>query len=375
MISHSPYQRVVNQQEMPGVSWFEGATLNYAELILAPGTQSESFNAPAIVAESETRPRVEVFWQSLPEQTGALTASLKQHGLELGDRAVAYLPNIPESVVALLSVSSCGAIWSAASPDMGIASVLDRFHQIEPKNLFTIDGYRYNGKDYDRREVVVDLVKQLPPVETVIFIPYLHESNELDLSAVREGKPPPVVSYAETVSTPSEPDFIPVPFAHSLWIVYSSGTTSCPRPSSIVMVESFPKVAYSLVVDLEYLGKPSYLALFVVLTDPETAPTPNAEVAGKASRTEKPSLRDTGIPETLRSGIMNKIRTNLSGRHTPNEIFAIQAVPYTISGKKMEVPIKKILLGKSAATSANRDSMSNPESIDWFVEFARGRNF
>ena len=80
------------------------------------------------------------------------------------------------------------------------------------------------------------------------------------------------------------------------------------------------------------------------------------------------------MPETLRSGIMNKIRPHLSARHAPNEIFAIQAVPYTISGKKMEVPIKKILLGKSANTSAHRDAMGNPESIDWFVEFARGRN-
>ena len=97
VISHHPYQRVVNQQEMPGVSWFEGATLNFAENILAPGTQAESVNAPAIVAESETRPRVEVSWQSLLEQTGALTASLKQLGLEMGDRAVAYLPNIPET--------------------------------------------------------------------------------------------------------------------------------------------------------------------------------------------------------------------------------------------------------------------------------------
>ena len=631
VISHRPYQRVVNQQEMPGVSWFEGATLNYAEHILAPGTQAESVNAPAIVAESETRPRVEVSWQSLREQTGALTASLKQLGLEMGDRAVAYLPNIPETAVAMLSVSSCGAIWSMASPEMGIASVLDRFHQIEPKILFTIDGYRYKGKDYDRREVVVDLVKQLPSVETVIFISYLHASNELDLSAVREGKPPQVVSFAETVSTPAKPDFTPVPFAHPLWILYSSGTTGPPKaiihshggivlqnikyirlhldigPSDrffwfssttwgmwnslittlisgatillfdgnpgypdlntlwryaerekatfygtsptfislcrkagitpgasfdlsslrtvgstgsplseegyrwiyekvhpdvllfsvtggtdfgagflsacpilpvyagemscrelgvatcvyddngkpvmdevgeLVMtkpipclpigfwgdpegrryyesyfdtfpgvwrhgdwlqlishpeavggivfgrsdatinrqgirmgsseiyrvVESFPEVADSLVVDLEYLGKPSYLALFVVLTDPEAAPIPSPEIAGKASTTEKPSLRDTGMPETLRIGIMNKIRTHLSARHAPNEIFAIQAVPYTISGKKMEVPVKKILLGQSANTSANRDAMGNPESIDWFVEFARGRN-
>ena len=140
------------------------------------------------------------------------------------------------------------------------------------------------------------------------------------------------------------------------------------------VVESFPDVADSLLVDLEYQGKPSYLALFVVLTNPKADPIPSAEAAGKASTTEKPSLRDTGMPETLRSGIMNKIRTHLSAHHAPNEIFAIQAVPYTISGKKMEVPIKKILLGKSANTSANRDSMGNPESIDWFVEFARGRN-
>ena len=124
---------------------------------------------------------------------------------------------------------------------MGIASVLERFHQIEPKILFTIDGYRYKGKDYDRREVVVDLVKQLPSVETVIFIPYLHASHELDLSSAREGKPPQVVSFAETVSTPLN---LILPQCLLLTRCGSSiprAPLACPRPSSVAMVELFCK--------------------------------------------------------------------------------------------------------------------------------------
>jgi acetoacetyl-CoA synthetase len=116
------------------------------------------------------------------------------------------------------------------------------------------------------------------------------------------------------------------------------------------VVEEFPEVADSLVADLEYLGRPSFMALFVVLQDPEA-----------------------GLSSDLRQGLLSAIRTKLSARHVPDDVFVIPEVPRTISGKKMEVPVKKILLGHDPASSVNRDSMANPASIDWFVAFGRSR--
>jgi acetoacetyl-CoA synthetase len=149
------------------------------------------------------------------------------------------------------------------------------------------------------------------------------------------------------------------------------------------VVEQFPEVADSLVVDLEYLGRDSYLALFLVLRDQGGAAGSGPEAAGAAASGAAASkacevdsadaARATGIPSELRDRLFDAIRAKLSARHVPNGVFAIAEVPRTLSGKKMEVPVKKILLGHPIEKSVNRDSMANPGSIDWFVAFARGR--
>lgn len=632
VIAHRPYDRVLAERRMPGAKWFEGSQLNYAEHSLAYGKNPDSANSPAIIHDSETRPRGEVSWAELTAQVGALRATLERLGVQQGDRVVAYMPNIPETCSALLAASSCGAIWSSVSPDLGPTSVLDRFRQIEPKVLFAVDGYRYGGKPFDRRETVRQLVAELPSLRAVIFVPYLDAGASLGPLSLGDSRSVEVVSFAQATAKPEPVRFTPVPFDHPLWIVYSSGTTGMPKPivhghggvvlqslkasmlhfdakpgdrsfwftstnwimwnslvnglltgATIMMfdgnpgypdmttlwrfaereravmfgtspafiamcgkagldpksqfdlsalravgctgsplpeegyrwilehvhpdvmiacisggtdpgacfltacpilptyagemacrelgvavhayddagqpvidqvgelvltqpipslplffwgdeggkryfesyfdtypgvwrhgdwlrlvprgeavagiiygrsdstinrhgirmgtselyrvVEEFPEVQDSLVVDLEYLGKESFMALFVVLTRPADAAAPvlDAVRAGKASATGKATPEDTGVPTALRKQLLDAIRTRLSARHVPNEVFAIAEVPRTLSGKKMEVPVKKLLLGQPVTKAANRDSMSNPGSLDYFIAFARGR--
>ena len=602
--AHQPYRQILDQRIMPGAKWFDGATLNYAEHALAFAQRPEAANKPALICHSELRPRAEVAWPELAQQVSSLGALLDELGIHAGDRVVSYMPNIPESVAAVLAVASRGAIWSSCSPDMGPASVLDRFRQIEPRVLFAVDGYRYGGKDFDRRDTVRELVEQLPSIEAVVFVSYLNPDATLDFGSSK-GRTVKVLRIKEVLASTAPPRFLPVPFDHPLWIVYSSGTTgmpkpivhghggtvienlkglalhldidendrffwfsstswimwnllvstllsgcsvilydgnpgypdvhslwkmaqtervtffgtspafiglcrknqfqpnqhydlssirtvastgspltedgyrwvydnvngdimlasisggtdpgtaflaSCPtlpvyagemqcrgmgvathafndegepvydevgelvctqpipsmplffwgdeggkryhesyfetwpnvwkhgdwlkliaRPESVTgvifgrsdstinrygirmgtseiyrVVEAFTQVLDSLVIDLEYLGRNSRMILFVVL--------------GKG--------RDA-VPAQLDQEIRDAIRKQLSARYVPDDIIAIPEVPRTISGKKLEVPVKKILLGLPVEKSVNRDSMANPGSIDWFVAFAR----
>ncbi len=646
MKSHSAYTTVLAHSEMPGAQWFPGATLNYAEHLLAQASHPDAAARPAIVFQSELVARQEIGWAELAAQTGALTATLRRLGVGKGDRVVAYMPNIPQTIVALLAVASIGAIWSSSSPDMGPVSVLDRFRQIEPKVLISVDGYRYSGKDFERLGHVRELVGALPGVEHVVLVPYLDPQATLPPLTFEGGRTVPVTSWAQALAEPATSAFEAVPFDHPLWIVYSSGTTGMPKPivhghggvtiealkdrvlaldlhpedrvfwfsstnwimwnwlvSSLSVgctvlqfdgnpgwpdldtlwrfaereratffgtspafialnmkagtkprtrfdlsalrtvgvtgsplteegyrwiydavhpdvmlasisggtdpgtsflggspilpiyagemscrglgvavhayddagkpvlgqvgelvcartipsmplyfwndpggkryfesyfdtfpgppnvwrhgdwlkliprresvtgviygrsdstinrhgirmgtselyrvVEEFDAVADALVIDLEYLGRESYMALFVVLREAGAAPGAlgpalPGEAAGRAAASNaRPGVgalaadaADTGVPHALKKALLDAIRTKLSARHVPNDVFAIPDVPRTISGKKMEVPIKKILLGQPPEKSANRDSMGNPGSIDWFVGFAAGR--
>ena len=592
-IKHSaPYTRVLEARTMPRTQWFTGAKLNYAEHALRHADGAK----PAIIFQSELKPYTEVSWDELKRQVAAIANTLKSLGVKPGDRVVAYMPNIPQTVVALLATTSIGAIWSSASPDMGHVSVIDRFRQIEPKVMFAVDGYRYGGKDFDRREIVKDILSKLPSVEKMVLVPYLDE--KIDASIF-----PNAMQWADALGTPGPLAFEQVPFDHPLWVVYSSGTTGMPKPivhghggtlieaikgnalhldlvkgdrffwfsstnwiiwnllcntllngctivqfdgnpgypdmntlwklavrsgtdvfgasaayiaqclksgvkpreagdisrirtvcssGSPLPVEgyqwvydnvnrdlllasisggtdpgaafvgacpilpqyagemqcrclgsavyayddagkaltdvvgelvcalpmpSFPlyfwndkddkryresyfemypgvwrhgdwlkitprggaiiygrsdstinrhgirmgsaelyrviedvaEVQDSLVVDLEYLGRESYMPCFVVM---------------------KPGFT---LDDALREQIKGRIRNDLSARHVPNDVFAIPEVPRTLNGKKLEVPIKRLLLGEPVEKVVNRDSMMNPGSLAWFVEFAARR--
>lgn len=593
--STGAYYRVMEGSGMPGVRWFPGTRVNYAEHVFRQ-SQGEQ---PAILFQSEHRALRVITWDQLRRSVASVAAHLRDVGVTAGDRVVAYIPNIPEAVVAFLACASIGAIWSCCSPDFGAVSVVDRFRQIEPKILFAVDGYRYGGKAYDRIAVVQNLQQSLPTLEKTVLIPYLGKQNSVTGTNLMN-----VILWEEISQAPAELQFEPVAFDHPLWVLYSSGTTGHPkgivhghggivlellkvhqlhfdvRPgdrffwftttgwmmwnftvsallsgATIVLydghpaypdldvlwnfaersgmtsfgtsagyiqncmkaglnpgknhdlsklraigstgsplsvdgyewvyqhvkedlwlapasggtdvctpfvgpcpllpvkagtmqgpmlgvkaeaydeqghsvigemgelvitrpmpsmplyfwndpdmtryresyfdlfpgvwrhgdwirfnadgsciiygrsdstinrhgvrmgtsdiyraVESLNEVEDSLVVDLELLGRPSFLPLFVVL---------------------KPGV---SLNDELKDKIRRKVREMISPRHVPDEIYAIEQVPRTLNGKKMEVPIRKLLLGYPLEKAVNPDSMSNPESLQFFIELAKKLN-
>ncbi len=219
IISHTPYREVLSAEPMPHAQWFAGSTLNYAEHVFRSYTDAH----PALIFQSEQQGLTEISWADLRQQVAALSAHLRQTGVQTGDRVVAYLPNIPEATVAFLATCSLGAVWSSCSPDFGVNSVLDRFQQIEPKVLIAVDGYHYSGKPFDKRATVEELCARLPTLEQVIIIPYLH--SQTDIATI----PNSIIWSEATANTDAPLTFAAVPFAHPIWVLYSSGTTGLPK--------------------------------------------------------------------------------------------------------------------------------------------------
>jgi acetoacetyl-CoA synthetase len=211
---------VLASREMPGAQWFPNTSLNYAEHIFGGKPDEEV----AILHASELRELTELRWGELRAQVAAVAAGLRDLGVGHGDRVVAYMPNIPEAIVAFLATASLGAVWSSCSPDFGPASVIDRFAQIEPKVLFAVDGYRYGGKDFDRHEVVARLQEEMPTLERTVVLPYL--DADPDLAPLRDA-----IRWDELLrdGEGAELRFERVPFDHPLWVLYSSGTTGLPK--------------------------------------------------------------------------------------------------------------------------------------------------
>jgi acetoacetyl-CoA synthetase len=206
---------VLASRAMPGASWFPGAQLNYAEHAF----RGRADDALAIVAGGEARADAEWTWGELHEQTRRIAAGLRRLGVGRGDRVVAYMPNIPETAAAFLATASLGAVWSSCSPDFGARSVIDRFAQIEPKVLLAVDGYRYNGRDFDRRDTVRAVRDAIPGLGATALLRYLDAGAEL------EG----ALDWDELTGADEALELARVPFDHPLWVLYSSGTTGLPK--------------------------------------------------------------------------------------------------------------------------------------------------
>ncbi|WP_396430821.1 acetoacetate--CoA ligase [Limnohabitans sp.] len=226
--SITPYTAVLANNVMPGAKWFPGAKTNYAHQVLRHAKPAHEAGFLAVISLNEKGLRQEMSWPELRRQVAAMALHLQAQGVQPGDRVAAYLPNIPEAMVAFLATVSIGGVWSICAPDMGTHAVLDRFRQIEPKVLIAVDGVSYGGRDFDRMSVVQELKDALPTVQHVI----IHENlGTLDLANCDVAASVQMATITARNAADVEA-FEPMwlPFDHPLWIVYSSGTTGLPKP-------------------------------------------------------------------------------------------------------------------------------------------------
>ncbi|PPE74356.1 acetoacetate--CoA ligase [Solimonas fluminis] len=597
--SDTPYRSVLQRPAdggMMGTQWFPGSRVNYAEHLLRQ--EAEGGERPVFHHLSETRALATMSWRELGRQVRILATRLRAMGLQPGDRVVSYMPNVPETAIAMMATAAIGCIWSSAAPEFGVKTVIERFSQIEPKLLFAADGYRFGGKDFRREEEVRRIAGSLPSLQKIVWLPYLDP----------QGAPPAMpdlVSWNALMDHPEVPregfQFTRVEHDHPLWVVFSSGTTGLPKaivhshvgvllehykllsfhlnlgPQSVMFFYSTTGwMMWNLVIAslltgsaaVLYDGNPAYpspdflwkLAADTRATSFGASPTfvqmmekaglkPGEQydlsalegivVAGAPSTPETfawfykavkqdlwvtsqsggteicsgfvgatptlpvhageiqtrmlgmdvhawtddgkelvdevgelivtqpfPSMpihfwNDTGgkryresyfevfpgvwrhgdfikinhrggcyiygrsdstlnrfgvrigtaeiyraveqveevadslivcvelpggnffmplylrlkpgatLDDALRKKINARLRDDCSPRHVPDRIYGVEAIPYTLTGKKMEVPVRKLLMGWPLEKAASRDAMMNPESIDWFVKFAQ----
>jgi acetoacetyl-CoA synthetase len=223
--SSRPYEQVVSSRAMPGAVWFAGSRVNYAEHLLRREGVAEP-GETAIVHSSERRPLARMSWSELGGAVRVVATQLRALGVRPGDRVSAYMPNIPETVIAMLAVTAIGAVWSSAAPEFGARTVIERFAQIEPSVLFVADGYRFGGKDYDRAAEIRTILAELPSVRRVIWLSYLDPGaapalpDAIAWSALLDHPPVDAAAFA----------YERVAEDHPLWVLFSSGTTGLPKP-------------------------------------------------------------------------------------------------------------------------------------------------
>jgi acetoacetyl-CoA synthetase len=234
----APPERVLGSAAMPGAQWFPGARLNYAEHALRRERPGET----ALLHLDETHPLTAMSWEELGGQVRRLATRLRELGVRPGDRVASWLPNVPQTVVAMLATTAIGAIWASCSPDFGWAGALDRFAQLEPVVLFAVDGYRYGGRDFDRRPQLAAIVDGLPGLRHAVLLPrgdvadLGREPLSSDGSPEADGSPddgPAWTTWSHLLDGPDVPAqgfaFEQVPFDHPLWVLFSSGTTGLPK--------------------------------------------------------------------------------------------------------------------------------------------------
>jgi acetoacetyl-CoA synthetase len=220
--SSAPHTRVLGKRSMPGAEWFRGAQLNYAQHVL----RNERAGTDALLFMNETTPLTGVSWETFAGQVRILATRLRELGVRPGDRVVAYMPNIPGTMIAMLATTAIGAVWACCSPDFGSRGVIDRIQQLAPKVLFCVDGYRYGGKVFERKKELTEIISALEGLEHVVHLPYLNAED-------RHGPSDGALLWSDLLEhaaiTQAEFKFEQVPFGHPLWVLFSSGTTGLPK--------------------------------------------------------------------------------------------------------------------------------------------------
>ena len=218
--AHDPPGADLEDGRMPGARWFPGATLNYAEHVLrVPGRAPDDV---VVLGRSQTREPLDLTAAQLSDQVARCREGLRRVGVGRGDRVSAYLPNVPEAIVAFLATASLGAIWSSCAPEFGVRAVVDRFGQIEPRVLIAVEGYRYGDRDIDKSGELAEIRAALSSVETTVVLPYLATAGRFVAGDA--------LAWGELLADVAPMEYEAVPFDHPLYILYSSGTTGLPKP-------------------------------------------------------------------------------------------------------------------------------------------------